>query len=104
MTANDYDVIDVEFSPLSRDDGCGGEPGRALVAIGTPSRRRVAAAASFRPDSSFVAQLIAGAADAPQTRKLRRASPEDALASYRCSAEWRQGEPTQTGKTTSRVA
>jgi hypothetical protein len=104
MAANDYDVIDVEFSPLSRDDGCEAEPGRALVAIGSPSRTRVAAAASFRPDSSFVAQLIAGVADAPQTRKLRRASPEDALASYRCSAEWQRGEPTLPSKTTSRVA
>jgi len=94
----------VEFSALSPDDDCEGESGRALVAIGSRSRGRVAAAATFRPDSSFVAQLIAGAADAPQTRKLRRASPEDALTSYRCSAERQQGELALTGKTTSRVA
>jgi hypothetical protein len=35
-----------------------------------------------RPDASFVAHLIATAAQAPQTRALRRASPADALASY----------------------
>lgn len=35
-----------------------------------------------RPDASFVVHLIATAAQTPQTRALRRASPADALASY----------------------
>ncbi len=35
-----------------------------------------------RPDASFVAQLIATADHAPQTRSLRRASYADAQAAY----------------------
>jgi hypothetical protein len=35
-----------------------------------------------RPDPSFVTQLIATAEQVPQTRTLRRASPEDALSAY----------------------
>ena len=38
------------------------------------------------PDASFVTQLIATAAQLPQTRGLRRASPEDAQTSYRAAA------------------
>lgn len=36
----------------------------------------------MRPDPSFVAQLIATAEQAPQTRNLRRGSPSDAQAAY----------------------
>ena len=39
-----------------------------------------------RPDPSFVAQLIATAEQAPQTRSLRRASPADAQTAYGASA------------------
>jgi hypothetical protein len=35
-----------------------------------------------RPDPSFVTQLIANAEHLPQTRRLRRASSEDALIAY----------------------
>ncbi|HKS17671.1 MAG TPA: hypothetical protein VJS63_00500 [Bradyrhizobium sp.] len=35
-----------------------------------------------RPDPSFVAQLIATAEQAPQTRNLRRGSPADAQTAY----------------------
>jgi len=38
-----------------------------------------------RQDPSFVTQLIATAAHVPQTRQLRRASPEDAQSSYRAA-------------------
>jgi hypothetical protein len=41
-----------------------------------------------RPSASFVAQLIATAAQDPQTRNLRRAEPADALSAY--SARERQ--------------
>ncbi len=75
------EIIEAEFeevgpeAPTSR---------RALVAIAAPARPHASGLPfSFRADASFVAQLIAGAANAPQTRVLRRASPEDALASYR---------------------
>jgi hypothetical protein len=104
MVTNDCDVIDAEFAEV-RGLGEVPEPGRALVVIGSRPRPAAAAVAySFRPDSSFVAHLIAAAANAPQTRKLRRASPDAALASYRSSAARQQNDPTPTGKTTSRVA
>jgi hypothetical protein len=92
------------------EEDCEGEAGgqpqprRALVTIAQASRPDTAVAYSFRPDASFIAQLIAGAANAPQTRLLRRASPEDALASYRGSAERQQNDVSPVGKTTSRVA
>ena len=38
-----------------------------------------------RPDPTFLAQLIATADQAPQTRGLRRASPADAQMAYRAS-------------------
>ena len=38
-----------------------------------------------RNDPSFLTQLIATAAHVPQTRQLRRASPEDAQSSYRAA-------------------
>ena len=39
-------------------------------------------ASLMRPDASFVAQLIATAEQAPQTRNLRRGSHADAQAAY----------------------
>jgi hypothetical protein len=59
-------------------------PAHALVPVApvlrtqAPHRQPRAA----RPDAAFVTQLIATAAQIPQTRALRRASPADALASY----------------------
>jgi hypothetical protein len=41
---------------------------------------------SPRPDPSFVAQLIATAEQLPQTRKLCRAAPADAMSAYRAGA------------------
>lgn len=41
----------------------------------------------LRPDACFVAQLLANAAHDPQTRQLRRASPEDARSSYRATLD-----------------
>ena len=38
-----------------------------------------------RPDPTFVTQLIATADQAPQTRRLRRASPADARTAYGAS-------------------
>ena len=57
-------------------------PTLALVPVASPPL----AAARFanpRPDSSFVAQLIATAEQLPQTRGLRRAAPADAMSAYR---------------------
>jgi len=56
-------------------------PRRALVPLTLPATAadpdRV-----IRPDARFVAQLIATAGFAPQTRTLRRASSDDANATY----------------------
>jgi hypothetical protein len=54
----------------------------ALVPLARPARRSLVAGRVTRPDPSFVAQLIATAAQFPQTRNLRRAAPSDALSAY----------------------
>ena len=46
-------------------------------------RPRTAGAAFILPSSTLVAQLLAARMDLPQTRTLRRASPDDAEAAYR---------------------
>ncbi len=52
----------------------------ALVPLARPLLR--VASCMSRPDSTFVAHLIATAAQAPQTRTLRRAAPSDAQIAY----------------------
>jgi len=59
-------------------------PGMALV----PLARPIPFAPSVRitrPDPSFVAHLIATAAQVPQTRNLRRAAPSEAQSAYAAS-------------------
>jgi hypothetical protein len=79
------------------------QPGRELVAL-SPRAEPTVTPGSFRPDASFVAQLIAAAANIPQTRQLRRASPEDALASYHSSADRPRANLARAGKGMSLVA
>jgi len=55
--------------------------GRVLVPT-TPSRASEAYSISHRPPAAFLAQLIATALQAPQTRARRRAEPGDASAVY----------------------
>ncbi|MDB5625943.1 MAG: hypothetical protein JWR73_1745 [Tardiphaga sp.] len=50
---------------------------------------------SVRPDPSFVTHLIAIAERCPQTRVLRRASPQDAMAAYRSAGA--TTHPTSVG-------
>ena len=52
-----------------------------------------------RSDPTFVAQLIATADQAPQTRSLRRASPADAQAAYGASQIRRSGPSFRTRQT-----
>ncbi len=94
------EIIEAEFEEIGPEV----QPGsRALVAIAPPVQPHASGLPfSFRADASFVAQLIAAAANAPQTRVLRRASPEDALASYRGTVT-REQTTAPTGKTTSRM-
>jgi hypothetical protein len=59
----------------------------ALVpVVATPQRLTPAAQGLTRPDPSFVTHLIAMAAMSPQTRSLRRATPEDVQVAYRSVA------------------
>jgi hypothetical protein len=94
-------IIEAEFAEVGPD----AQPeGRALVATAPPPPRPKASGLpfSFRADASFVAQLIAAAANAPQTRSLRRASTDDALASYRGTVT-REQTVVPAGTTTSRT-
>ena len=52
-----------------------------------------------RPDPTFVAQLIATADQAPQTRSLRRASPAEAQSAYGASQMRRYGAGFRTRQT-----
>ena len=95
------EIIEAEFAELAPD----AQPDdRALVATAPSSARQTASGLpfSFRVDASFVAQLIAAAANAPQTRGLRRASTDDALASYRGTVT-REQSCVPAGQTTSRT-
>jgi hypothetical protein len=56
-------------------------PGRALVPVG-PSQGAAIDPAGSRPSAVFLAQLIATAQQAPQTRQRRRAEPTEASAVY----------------------
>jgi hypothetical protein len=59
--------------------------GRALIPVGP--RTEATGATGSRPSGLFLAQLIAGAQQVPQTRRHRRASPEEARVAYAaCSA------------------
>jgi len=56
------------------------QPGRSLVATGAGQRTAVEPAG--RPSAVFLAQLIATAQRAPQTRRRRRAEPSEASSIY----------------------
>ena len=95
------EIIEAEFEEITPERPA---ESRALVTMAGPESQPSSSGLpfSFRADASFVAQLIAAAANAPQTRTLRRASPEHALASYRGTLA-RDRATAPTGKTTSRV-
>ena len=59
-------------------------PGVALVPVAQPIDVTRSGRIT-RPDPSFVAHLIATAAQVPQTRYLRRAAPSDAQSAYTAS-------------------
>ncbi len=59
----------------------------ALVPVAAAECRRTAARANGRPSADFLAQLIAMAGKAPQTRQRRRAAPREAIAAYRACGE-----------------
>jgi hypothetical protein len=57
------------------------QPGRALVLVG-PGQATAVEPAGSRPSAVFLAQLIATAQRAPQTRRRRRAEPNEASTMY----------------------
>jgi hypothetical protein len=57
------------------------QPGRALVLVGPAPGTEVGPAGS-RPSAVFLAQLIATAQRAPQTRRRRRADPRNVSTIY----------------------
>jgi hypothetical protein len=72
-------VLDGEVLPPS------GAGGMDLLPI-NPSVHDLPKRPLTHPDASFLAQLIATATQAPQTCKLRRATPADAQSAYGQSA------------------
>jgi hypothetical protein len=53
----------------------------ALVPVAT-AERRASGSTNTRPSADFLAQLIAVAQKAPQTRQRRRIAPHEAIAAY----------------------
>lgn len=79
------DVFSVRLNETDVPESGVSAPGvtsRALVPLTLPQSVSPTFDRASRPDARFIAQLIATAAYAPQTRALRRASTEDATATY----------------------
>jgi hypothetical protein len=75
------------------------EPGCVELVPLTPSVRWLPKGPIARPDPGFVTQLIATAAQAPQTRSLRRGSLADAQTAYGASQTRRYGTGFRTRQT-----
>ena len=71
---------------------------QALGSI-TPARGAASARPACVPRADFVAHLIAGCLQAPQTRARRRAEPADAVAANGALGQW----PTPAGRVLSRA-
>jgi hypothetical protein len=67
------------------------QPGRSIMAI-EPHADETGRYISGRPYAPFVAHLIATDRHLPQTRVLRRATPEDSLSAYESVAGRVQGD------------
>ena len=65
---------------------------RSLVTVSAPTLRRHVLTRYPRPSAPFLAQLIANAQQAPQTRARRQAEPAEAVARYSVA------QPSRTGK------
>jgi hypothetical protein len=71
---------------------------QAVITLAPINPERPVSHASNRPNSDFVAHLIAMSIQAPQTRLRRRAEPEEAVAAYNA----RGRHPAGSGRTLSR--
>jgi hypothetical protein len=70
----------------------------ALIPFAPADREAPAAHANGRASANFIAQLVATATKAPQTRARRRAEPEEATAAYHALDR----RPKSPGRTLSR--
>ena len=77
---------------------------RALVPLTLPAAAAAPATPAVRPDARFVAQLIATAAHAPQTRALRRAALDDVVSTYSGTSPRNDLPVAANGLVLSRVA
>jgi hypothetical protein len=79
-------MSDSDRSEPPADDGVASDAKpacTALVPIAGPAPSSPSSSQSLsRPNSTFIAHLIATAEHAPQTRLLRRATPADAQSAY----------------------
>ena len=86
------EILDGEFVNLD-------EPASVELVPVTQSVQWMQRTATPRPDPTFLAQLIATADQAPQTCKLRRASPADAQMAYGASRIQPRGVGFRTQQT-----
>lgn len=86
------EILDGEFVSLD-------EPASVELVPVTQSVPWTHRTATPRPDPTFLAQLIATADQAPQTRSLRRASPADAQVAYGASRGRLSGAGFRTRQT-----
>lgn len=97
-------IIDADYTVLDETPQGDGVPAPTALAVAEPVVPPPNRPSPARPaDASFIAHLIAAAAHTPQTRPLRRASPEDALASYHGSVGRQPGQMPVMGQRTSLI-
>lgn len=91
-------MLDVERSEQALDGEVlsPDEPGCVELVPVTPSVRWMPKGPIARPDPGFVTHLIATAAQAPQTRSLRRGSLADAQTAYGARQPVRHGTGFRT--------
>jgi hypothetical protein len=79
-------MLTIDQTGLTADLAADGRDAKAgcvtLVPLAPAPLRGSAGSRTSRPDPSFVTHLIATAEQAPQTRRLRRAAPQEALSAY----------------------
>jgi len=99
----DYEVHDSDpesnYEPSQEENS-----GALLPAVVRRESIHTTSYAVTRPDPFFVTQLIATATQVPQTRTLRRTTPEDAQTSYQSVVDQNKPHPASRPVKTSRVA
>ena len=96
-------MLTIDRTDITADlaaDGAGAGPASvALVPMAPPQQHGPANSRMSRPNPIFVAHLIATAEQVPQTRRLRRAAPQEALSAYAAHLHPTQQAGRQTRQT-----